>query len=248
MLLFNNIIYKGVLFIMKLRYILLGTMMSVTIMSFGSQVDAAGERLIVDGYFQEEVIVEMRKEFLAAAREGKVEAVKDLVQRGIDINTSDRMGITALMWAAMEGQSDVVKFLIDQGADVNRSTNAGNTALIWAASNNHTGIIEMLLEQGAKINAANAEGETALILASSKKYTDSMEILFVYGADIRIRDANGKNAAECFDDRGSSGEESSEITEDSSCGDESCELPEDISDAMDLNYSKKQKNHCCTVS
>lgn len=203
---------------MKLSF-LFGVILSVAInMSFSSPVDASG----IDNSFSETISVEMHSDFLAAARKGNIDKVKDLIQRGADIDTFNEMGITALMWAAMEGRADLVKLLVNQGADVNMSTKTGNTALIWAASNNHTDIIETLLQHGADINAANKHGETALILASSKKHTESMMLLLYHGADSSIIDANGKDAAQCMNDW--------EPSEDGT------------------NTSYKKKNHCCIIN
>ena len=54
---------------------------------------------------------------MIAANAGSVEAVKQLIARGADVNAAEsRKGQTALMWAAAEGHPDVVQVLIDNKA------------------------------------------------------------------------------------------------------------------------------------
>ena len=50
---------------------------------------------------------------MLAARAGNVEAVKMLLARGADVNSRERLGQTALMWAAAEGHTAVMRALID---------------------------------------------------------------------------------------------------------------------------------------
>src|SRR5207344_480315 len=55
-----------------------------------------------------------------AARTGKPEAVKLLLDSGAKVDARESWGdTTALMWAVAEGNRDVVKLLIDRGANVN---------------------------------------------------------------------------------------------------------------------------------
>lgn len=67
-----------------------------------------------------------------AASEGNVQKVKELLDRGVDVNSRSQRGVTPLMLACAEGQIDVVKLLLARGADVNATDNSGRTALGWA--------------------------------------------------------------------------------------------------------------------
>jgi ankyrin repeat protein len=49
---------------------------------------------------------------------GYLVIVQMLLEKGIDINTRDSQGWTALHLAAERGQHEVVKLLLDRGADV----------------------------------------------------------------------------------------------------------------------------------
>lgn len=71
---------------------------------------------------------------MAAAREGRLQVVRALVELGATINAEDNGGTTALILASMNSHQPVVEYLLDHGADANASDNDGKTALSWAFS------------------------------------------------------------------------------------------------------------------
>jgi len=71
---------------------------------------------------------------MTAARTGKVGPVAALLKRGADVNTKERRGQTALMWAAADGHTQVVQLLIKAGADIHAALpDSGFTAFFFAA-------------------------------------------------------------------------------------------------------------------
>ena len=99
-----------------------------------------------------------------AAGEGNIEAVKQHIAAGTDVDAKTR-GETPLLWAARFGQSQVAELLIAEGADVNAKNVVGQTPLHWAAMAGHKEIIELLIAAGAEVNAKTKRGETPLDLA-----------------------------------------------------------------------------------
>lgn len=63
---------------------------------------------------------------------------KELIKNGADVNTVDKNGRTALMFATIEGRTDIVKELIKNGVDVNAVNEWGTTALAFATIEGHT--------------------------------------------------------------------------------------------------------------
>eukprot|EP01129_Flabellula_baltica_P009441 TRINITY_DN3858_c0_g1_i1.p1 TRINITY_DN3858_c0_g1~~TRINITY_DN3858_c0_g1_i1.p1 ORF type:complete len:465 (+),score=81.65 TRINITY_DN3858_c0_g1_i1:2-1396(+) len=57
-----------------------------------------------------------------AAVSGSIEMVAFLLERGIDVDLTNREGFTPLLMAAQAGQEDMVLFLIRRGADPDRKT------------------------------------------------------------------------------------------------------------------------------
>ena len=100
----------------------------------------------------------------SAALDGNIEAVKQHIAAGTDVDAKTR-GETPLLWAARFGQSQVAELLIAEGADVNAKNVVGQTPLHWAAMAGHKEIIELLIAAGAEVNAKTKRGDTPLDLA-----------------------------------------------------------------------------------
>jgi len=68
----------------------------------------------------------------AAARQGKIEAIKQHLTDGVGVNAKSEMGRTSLHSAAREGHKEVIELLIGNGADVNVKDKDGTTPLDMA--------------------------------------------------------------------------------------------------------------------
>ena len=71
------------------------------------------------------------KPFYDRAMMGDIEAVKQHLAAGTDVNTQNKNGRTALHWATVNVHKDIVELLINEGADVNLKDLAGETPLDW---------------------------------------------------------------------------------------------------------------------
>lgn len=99
----------------------------------------------------------------AAAYNGNVEALKQHVAAGSDLNEPDSTsGSTPLITAATFDNREAVKVLIEGGADLNLQNREGSTPLHTASFLCRTEIVEMLLKAGANKEAMNKVGSTAL--------------------------------------------------------------------------------------
>ena len=86
---------------------------------------------------------------LLAAREGRVNAVRYLLDQGADVNASDSAGNTALAEATYYAQVPVIKELIARGANVNGLT-GGGTPLDIALNRNDSTVIDLLKHYGGR--------------------------------------------------------------------------------------------------
>ena len=82
-----------------------------------------------------------------AAQVGNIEAVKQHLAAGTDVNAKDKYGRTTLHAAAVGGSKEVVELLIAKGADVNAKYEECATSLDWA-KNQETA--DLLRKHGSK--------------------------------------------------------------------------------------------------
>jgi outer membrane protein assembly factor BamB len=87
---------------------------------------------------------------LAAARQGDIAKVRELLDQGVDVNAKTRYGATALSFAADKGHVEIVKLLIERKADINtKDTFYNATPITWAYSKDRCEIVGLLLQAGA---------------------------------------------------------------------------------------------------
>ncbi|XP_046543660.1 ankyrin repeat domain-containing protein 17-like [Haliotis rubra] len=119
-----------------------------------------------------------------ACRGGQLAMVKYLVSQGsVDINSSNRDRITALMMAALRGKTDVIKFLISMGANVSHVDIMGNNVLTLAIIKTHLAVVKYLVSQSSvDINGVRRSGRTPLMTAVSSGDKDVFDFLVKKGS------------------------------------------------------------------
>ena len=135
--------------------------------------------------------------FLALCRLGDAERIEGAIRSGVNVNTKDKYGTTALINATDNGKIKVVEVLLKHGADIDAKDNSGETALMKAVFWDNTDIARLLLEYGADVDAKDNNGETALMKAVLWDNTDIPRLLLEYGADVNAKD-NGGHTVLCF--------------------------------------------------
>ncbi len=86
-----------------------------------------------------------------AIKRGDVQSVIDHLGRGIDVDSRDRYGQTALMLAAHAGHRQVVETLIAHGAKLNITAKFGLSALMLALVAGHAEVARLLARAGADV-------------------------------------------------------------------------------------------------
>ena len=79
-----------------------------------------------------------------ASRQGNLEAVKLLIDKGVDVNARNRSGSSALIVAAYTNRPGVVKALLETGADTDIKNRKGLTALQAAVRAANVRVIAIL--------------------------------------------------------------------------------------------------------
>ena len=85
-----------------------------------------------------------------AVAEGNIEAVKQYLNAGRDVNAKDEDSWTPLHFAASDGHKEVVELFIAKGADVNVKSKFDETPLDLAIINNETETADLLRKHGGK--------------------------------------------------------------------------------------------------
>ncbi len=75
--------------------------------------------------------------------------MRELIDHGADVNATNTVGETALMWASQWGRAEYIELLLAAGADVNQVDVLEQTALDRALSNGHEEVVA-LLESASK--------------------------------------------------------------------------------------------------
>jgi cytohesin len=127
-----------------------------------------------------------------AVEEGNIEAVKQHLAAGTDVNVKGgRMVGTPLHYAALEAHKEIIELLIAKGADVNAKDKHGRISLHLAALGGHKEIAELLIAKGADVNAKGMTGWTALHQAAIYGYKEIAELLIAEGADVNAKASSG---------------------------------------------------------
>lgn len=141
--------------------------------------------------------VDIDEAFLKAAYEGNISELKNLLDRGANVNGSDQK--VPLLEAALSGNFSAVQFLITHGAIVDKASTSNVTAFLLAVDlacndglDRYKDILEYLLKHNADINHNNSLGYCALGIAVSRGSFEMVEFLLKNGAIIPHTDPHGK--------------------------------------------------------
>ncbi len=98
--------------------------------------------------------------------------------KDIDHQTTEELGLTALLLATQQNQHAMVEWLIDIGSNINAIKNDnGDTALMIASRNENTQMVNLLLSKGANVKIANKEGIYPMHVAASKNSLEIIKLL-----------------------------------------------------------------------
>ena len=131
---------------------------------FLNQVDKLNERYEHD----EDIKLIDNPEIAIYAKNGNLDKVKDLLNNGVNPDSKDKYGDTALVWASYKGYLDIVKELLRYNADVNIQDIDNETALGMASYKGYLDIVKELLKYNADTSIKDNEGKTAFDYATGK--------------------------------------------------------------------------------
>lgn len=132
------------------------------------------------------------EEILADAEHNRTEAVLELLQLGLDVNTATPDGTTLLMTAARNGNLDLVDALLKKRANHMVRNSFGDTALMLAALAGHLAVVERLLDLGG--SQENRDGWGPLHYAAINGHVEVAHFLIRKGVKVNSRAPNSQTA------------------------------------------------------
>ena len=153
-------------------------------------------------------------QFLDAVRNGSLAIVKAALSQGMNINTQNDAGESALhlvrdialakyliargadvnlpdkefgMTPIFFQELPITRLLVASGADVNARSHRGNTPMIWFAYSNYLEGVQYLVSAGADIHTVNHDGKTVWDVARHFGSPELIEYLRSIGAEKKIK-------------------------------------------------------------
>lgn len=125
---------------------------------------------------------------------GRVDAARELLEAGADVEIKDTNGWTALAMASASGDASIVGMLLNERANVDTAASDGATPLMLASRGGHKDVVEVLLDANADANAAMDWGRTALMIAVEHGSSEVVRALVAAGANVDAKDKGGLKA------------------------------------------------------
>lgn len=126
------------------------------------------------------------QEWFHAAKTGNLGGLNRMIIDGIDINSTDDKGCTALIRACGHSRRAVVSFLLQQNANIEARSNNGSTALSSSIIGNCRRVAGLLIDKGADINALGPSDYSYVTIAAAQWNDAMLSILYRNGADIFV--------------------------------------------------------------
>jgi ankyrin repeat protein len=123
-------------------------------------------------------------QLVSAAAAGDLEAVSRLLGDGVDVDSRDAGGRTAVTAAVYGGHADVVRLLVDEGADVDLQDNTRANSVLATGEMGDVEVLREVLRGKPDLTRTNRFGGTALIPAADRGHVDVVRELVRTEVDI----------------------------------------------------------------
>ncbi|XP_023874285.1 ankyrin repeat domain-containing protein EMB506, chloroplastic isoform X3 [Quercus suber] len=126
------------------------------------------------------------------ALSGQIPFMDKLLENGLDIDTVDKDGLTALHKAIIGKKEAVISHLLRKGADPHVKDRDGATPLHYAVQVGAIQTVKLLIKYKVDVNVADNEGWTPLHVAIQSRNRFIAKVLLVNGADKNRRTKDGR--------------------------------------------------------
>jgi uncharacterized protein len=138
---------------------------------------------------------------LLAAKAGRTDVAKRLIEAGADVGAIDAAGQTALSAAVYADNAEIAALLLSHGAKADSVDRSGKGVICYAAARGSAQVVAKLIEAGVDVNARYRADLTALMWAAGHADTtagaravETIKLLLARGAKLDLTDDRGRDA------------------------------------------------------
>ncbi|XP_037362229.1 2-5A-dependent ribonuclease isoform X2 [Talpa occidentalis] len=136
---------------------------------------------------RERVTVEDNLLLIEAVRKEDIKLVKQLLERGANVNFQEEIGLWAPLHVAVQNcREDLVDLLLHHGADPCLKKRNEATPFIIAGIMGDVNLLQLFLSKGAKVNECDSNGFTAFMEAAMYGHIEALKFLYEKGADVNL--------------------------------------------------------------
>lgn len=132
---------------------------------------------------------EINEQLLHATENGEINIIRELIQKGADLDVQDAEGRTPVMIATYNHDIKASEILIKAGANVDIQDKMRNNPFLYAGAEGYTDILRLTIEAHADPTITNRYGGTALIPASEHGHLEVIKELLTK-TDINVNHIN----------------------------------------------------------
>ncbi|EPJ5577405.1 ankyrin repeat domain-containing protein [Citrobacter farmeri] len=116
--------------------------------------------------------ISLMTDYLMAAQQGDMKKLTSCLEQGVDINTCNHQGQTAIILASLHKQYDCVAALISAGADINQQDQTCLNPFLLSCLNNDLTLLRLILPARPDLNRLTRFGGVGLTPACEKGHLD----------------------------------------------------------------------------
>jgi ribosomal protein S27AE len=140
-------------------------------------------------------------ELFYAVQNGDFSSVRELIDKGVDVNVTDTDGWAPIHYATSKGLTKIIQILVEKGADPNKRTREGWTPLHLAVVYDKYDVAMLLLQKGADPNLQDSKGKTPLHWAIENNKSELVKLLVESGARLDVPDREEKTPLDYAQDK-----------------------------------------------
>lgn len=131
----------------------------------------------------------LNSEFLLAAEQGNIDALKACLEKKADINATNRQGRTAITLASLNKHYDCVEILLAAGVDINKQDQTCFNPFLLSCLTNDLTLLRLVLPANPDLNCLTRFGGVGITPASEKGHVEIVRELLLH-TEINVNHTN----------------------------------------------------------